>query len=30
MLKRKPVAWTGFMAALMIAVGLGLLHRSYH
>jgi zinc transporter ZupT len=30
MLKRKPAAWMGFMAALMIAVGLGLLHRSYH
>lgn len=30
MLRRKPVAWVGFLIALAIAVGLGLLHRSYH
>jgi zinc transporter ZupT len=30
MLKRKPKAWVGFIVALLVAVGLGLLHRSYH
>jgi zinc transporter ZupT len=30
MLKRRPAAWIGFAAALVIAVGLGLLHRGYH
>jgi zinc transporter ZupT len=30
MLKRKPTAWIGFCVALVLAVGLGLLHRGYH
>jgi zinc transporter ZupT len=30
MLKRKPKAWIGFGVALVVAVALGLLHRSFH
>jgi zinc transporter ZupT len=30
LLKRKPSAWIGFLLALGTAVGLGLLHRSFH
>jgi zinc transporter ZupT len=30
MLKRKPAAWIGFLAALGIAMGLGYLHRGFH
>jgi zinc transporter ZupT len=30
MLKRKPAAWIGFLAALGVAMGLGYLHRGFH